>query len=183
MPVSNAYVSWLATNNLLLQWFYYTTAAALMPSPYRSRTFASKLHTVTASILFPFSIVVVMLIWAQYIMDPGTQASSEVRSLFAVNWNHMAVLPVLAMLVDIFMWQHRRARLSRYGAYVGPALSSLVMVAGYEEIVVHYNIWTYPMFRKLHVGCRPILPIVCFYLAFVSVYPLYHRLRMFKFRF
>uniref|UniRef100_A0A183C5N7 Very-long-chain 3-oxoacyl-CoA synthase n=1 Tax=Globodera pallida TaxID=36090 RepID=A0A183C5N7_GLOPA len=155
MPVPNAYISWLAKNNLLLQWFYYTTAAILMPSPYRSRTFASELHTVTAAIVFPFSLVVVMLIWALYLMDPGTQAGREERILFAENWNQIAVVPLFAMLIDIFIL--------------------------YGIIVVRYNLWTYPIFRKVHVGCRPILPMLCFYLAFVGIYPIYYGLREFRF--
>ncbi|KAI3410954.1 hypothetical protein GPALN_003037 [Globodera pallida] len=182
MPVPNAYISWLAKNNLLLQWFYYTTAAILMPSPYRSRTFASELHTVTAAIVFPFSLVVVMLIWALYLMDPGTQAGREERILFAENWNQIAVVPLFAMLIDIFMWQHRRPRLSAYGAYIGRALYSVLANAVlYGIIVVRYNLWTYPIFRKVHVGCRPILPMLCFYLAFVGIYPIYYGLREFRF--
>uniref|UniRef100_A0A914H4A5 Androgen-dependent TFPI-regulating protein n=1 Tax=Globodera rostochiensis TaxID=31243 RepID=A0A914H4A5_GLORO len=181
MPVSNAYISWLAQRSLLLQWLYYTTAAILMPSPYQSRTFASELHTVTAAILFPFSLVVVMLIWTQYLLDPGTQTSKEERRLFAENWSQTAVWPLFAMLVDIFMWQHQRPRLSSFGAKIGPALYSVSASAGLYVFVVRYNLWTYPIFRKIPVVLRPILPMLGFYPLFVAVYPVYHSLLKFRF--
>ncbi|KAI3415320.1 hypothetical protein GPALN_004933 [Globodera pallida] len=181
MPVPNAYISWLAQRSLVLQWLYYTTAAILMPSPYRSRTFASQLHTVTAAILFPFSLVVVMLTWALYLMDPGTQAGREERILFAENWNQIAVVPLFAMLIDIFMWQHGRPRPRGYAAHIGPALYSILSTASLYWIVVRYNLWTYSIFRKGYVVCRPILPMSYIYSTFVDVHPKYHELRKFRF--
>uniref|UniRef100_A0A183C598 Acyl_transf_3 domain-containing protein n=1 Tax=Globodera pallida TaxID=36090 RepID=A0A183C598_GLOPA len=181
MPVPNAYISWLAQRNLFLQWFYYTTAAILMPSPYRSRAFASKLRNVTAAVVFSFSFVVVMIIWAHYITDPGTQASKEELLLFAKNWAEIAVQPLFAMLVDIFMWQHQRPRPRGYQAHIGPALASVCGIAGCYGSVVRYNLWTYPILWKFHVGCRPIIPMLCFYQLFVVVHPMYHKLLTYRY--
>uniref|UniRef100_A0A914IE86 Uncharacterized protein n=1 Tax=Globodera rostochiensis TaxID=31243 RepID=A0A914IE86_GLORO len=184
MPVPNDYISWLAQRSLLIQWFYYTTAAILMPSPYRSRASASKLHTVTAAIVFPFSFVVVMMIWAQYIMDPGTQTSKEERSLFFMNWMNVVFWPLFAMLVDIFMWQHQRPKPRGYKAEIVPALTSVCVIAVYYGGVVHYNLWTYPIFRKFYVGCRPIIPMLCCFPIFVEsrrMYPMLLKYRYMRF--
>uniref|UniRef100_A0A914GVG1 Integral membrane protein n=1 Tax=Globodera rostochiensis TaxID=31243 RepID=A0A914GVG1_GLORO len=184
MPVPNDYISWLAQTSLLIQWFYYTTAAILMPSPYRSRAFASKLHTVTAAIVFSFSFVVVMMIWAQYIMDPGTQMSKEERRLFTITWSHIVFWPLFAMLVDIFMWQHQRPKPRGYKAEIVPALISICGIAFCYVIVVRYNLWTYPIFRKFYVGCRPIIPMLCcfpIFVAFRRVYPKLLKYRYMRF--
>uniref|UniRef100_A0AC35U8X5 Androgen-induced gene 1 protein-like n=1 Tax=Rhabditophanes sp. KR3021 TaxID=114890 RepID=A0AC35U8X5_9BILA len=169
MPIKGNYLSkfvWLTHIDLFVQIMYHFFAILYVCSSNLKKNFKGTFDFLATAFVFPLAAAVVILFWSLYIADPDSLADPQAQKILSVAFfNHtIHTLPLIAMIVDFFLWKHTRAK-------KGSTLQILFTFAVLYLVGMYYvygitGKFPYPILDTLEPVFRILFILVCLSVLF-----------------